>query len=209
MRVADEVWVWDDAFIAWVEECEEGQEEGAAGAAGDEGGGGGGELVGFALSGDGTVPAEIEFEPVDDFGKESGVALGEGVAVFVGVDGGDGGGADGFWDGEVWLPDGEVDGVFEGSGEVEDSSDAGCVDSACTIRDEMLDHVNLFSFGCWMSNLLMGLNCLQAVLLADFGFLKTKSTFVAGVLFFILEGGNAFGAFHDIALGGEIAFGLE
>lgn len=120
MGVADEVWVWDDAFVAWVEECEEGEEEGSAGAAGDEGGW----LVVSALSCDGAVPAEIELEPVGDFGEECGVALGEGVAVFVCVDGVHCCGADGLWDWEVWLADGEVDRVFECGGEVEDSSDA-------------------------------------------------------------------------------------
>lgn len=82
-----------------------------------------------ALVGGGAVPVEVELEPVEDFAQECGIALALGVAVFVGVDGVDCCGADRLWDWEVGLTDREVDGVFEGRGESEDSADSGRIDS--------------------------------------------------------------------------------
>lgn len=125
MWVGDEVWVGDDALVTWVQERHEREVEGAGGSGGDEGGG----LSGFALVGGGAVPVEIELEPIEDFVEERGISLALGVAVLVCVDGVDRCGADRFGDGEIWLTDREVDGVFEGRGESEDSADSGRIDS--------------------------------------------------------------------------------
>lgn len=162
-----------------------------------------------ALVGGGAIPVEIVLEPGEDFIEECGIALALGVAVLVGVDGVDGGGADRLGDWEVGLSDREVDGVFEGRGESEDSADTRCIDSMRTICDELLDHVNLVFFWMSVEKRFSETRLPADLLLADLGLLEAERTTFVGMLFFVFECGNAFCTLHDIALGGQVAFGLQ
>jgi len=72
------------------------------------------------------------FERRDEFGD----SLGGGVAIFAGADGVDGAFLKGLGNVKIGLADGEVDGVFELGGEVEDFADAGGVDVEGALGDE-------------------------------------------------------------------------